>query len=84
MKTVQNIIMNGRKKEQKKIFTEAGCPELLKFMYCPSDGRYKLRIPVSIKNKYDLKPTYKARSMTLTTSTAPVKASISPSPEQTR
>ena len=53
-------------------------------MYCPSDGRYKLRIPVSIKNKYDLKPTYKARSMTLTTSTAPVKASISPSPEQTR
>ncbi|MBO4336440.1 MAG: hypothetical protein J5842_00005, partial [Lachnospiraceae bacterium] len=62
MKTVQNIIMNGRKKELEKIFKEAGCPELLKFTYCPSDERYKLRIPVSIKNKYDLKPAYKARS----------------------
>lgn len=59
---VESILMKGKREEIKKIFKDNGFEDKFKFLYCESDKRYKLRIPASLRNKYNLKPEYKQKS----------------------
>ena len=56
--TVEAIIMKGKKDEIKKLFKDNGLEDKFKFLYCESDKRYKLRVPVSLREKYNLKSEY--------------------------
>ena len=60
--TVEAIIMKGKKDEIKKLFKDNGLEDKFKFLYCESDKRYKLRVPVSLREKYNLKSEYKYKS----------------------
>ena len=60
--TAEAIIMKGKREEIKKLFKDNGVEDKFKFIYCESDKRYKLRIPVALRSKYELKPEYKQKS----------------------
>lgn len=62
---VESILMKGKREEIKKIFKDNGFEDKFKFLYCESDKRYKLRIPASLRNKYNLKPEYKQKRKSL-------------------
>ncbi len=57
----KQIIMKTKRKEIEKIFKDNGHADKFRFDSC-ADGRKNLRIPVSMRKEYGLKPQYKARS----------------------
>ena len=60
--TVLNIQMKGKREELRRLFRDNGLEDKFKFTYCKSDGRYKIRIPVALRDKYELKAEYKQNS----------------------
>ena len=59
---VLKIQMKGKRTEIRKLFKDNGFEDKFKLLYCKSDGRYKLRIPVAMRSKYELKTEYKQKT----------------------